>query len=186
MRRTALLTALSLAVMLVAAGQASGQTPAPAAAGGPLTGALQRQYNNVKRNVVEAAEKMPDANYTFRPVESVRTYGEFVGHIADAQFAYCSGAKGEKNPSAGSLEKLATKAELVAALNKSVAYCDEVYAGMTDATALALVKMGPNEVPAAAPLFSNISHSNEHYGNLVTYMRMKGLVPPSTERAQRR
>jgi uncharacterized damage-inducible protein DinB len=79
---------------------------------------------------------------------------------------------------------LTTKAELVAALAKAVAYCDEVYGAMTDEKALALVKAGRTDMPAAALLFRNVSHTNEHYGNLVTYMRIKGLVPPSTERAQ--
>jgi uncharacterized damage-inducible protein DinB len=172
-------------VTLVGSSQVRAQTPAPAA-GGPLTGALQRQYNGVKRNVVEAAEKMPEADYGFRPVDTVRTYGQFIGHVADSLNFFCSSAKGEKMPVEGSAEKLATKTELVAALNKAFGYCDEVYNGMTDTKAMTLQKMGQNEVPVAAPLFNNISHTNEHYGNLVTYLRIKGLVPPSTERAQRR
>ena len=168
---------------ILGASSAFAQTPPPAPAG-PLAGAVQRFYAGVKRNVTEAADKMAEGDYAFRPVDTVRTFGGFVGHIADGAFSYCALAKGEKNPSPGGLDKLTTKSELVAALTKAFAYCDEVYNGVTDEKGLALVKMGSNETPAIAVLFGNVSHINEHYGNLVTYMRIKGLVPPSTERAQ--
>lgn len=177
---------MAMAGLLMGVTGAAAQTPPAAASGGPLSGALQRAYANVKRNITEAAEKMPEAEYGFRPVDTVRTFAGFVGHVADGAFAYCSLAKGDKNPNPtpGALDKLTTKAETVAALTKAFAYCDDVHNAMTDEKALALVKMGPNETPAVAVLFGNVSHLNEHYGNLVTYMRIKGLVPPSTERAQ--
>jgi uncharacterized damage-inducible protein DinB len=185
MRFTArVVSSLPVLVLIVSAGLAEAQTAPPASTPVTLSAAAQRFWSGVKRNVTEAAEKMPEADYGFRPVDTVRTFAGFVGHIADANFAYCSLAKGEKNPSQGGADKLTTKAEVVAALTKAVAYCDEVYNGLTDATAAKLVKMGPNETPAIAVLFGNVSHTNEHYGNLVTYMRIKGLVPPSTERAQ--
>jgi len=177
-------SSMVLFAMAVAA-DALAQTPAPAASGGPLTAALQEQYNAVKLNVTEAAEKMAEADYGFRPVDTVRTFGQFVGHIADANFSYCALAKGEKPPMTSSADKLTTKAELVAALAKATAYCDAVYGAMTDEKALVMIKAGRTDMPAGALLFRNVSHTNEHYGNLVTYMRIKGLVPPSTERAQR-
>ena len=188
MRSTDCLIRSSLVLALVSAGAtASAQTasaPAPPTPGnGSLSVALRDQYNAVKLNVTEAAAKMTEADYGFRPVETVRTFGAFVGHIADANLSYCALAKGDK-PAMANAEKLTTKAELVAALAKAVAYCDEVYGAMTDEKALALVKAGRTDMPAAALLFRNVSHTNEHYGNLVTYMRIKGLVPPSTERAQ--
>jgi uncharacterized damage-inducible protein DinB len=188
MRSTAFLIRSSLVLALVSAGAtASAQTastPAPPTPGtGSLSAALRDQYNAVKLNVTEAAAKMAEADYGFRPVDTVRTFGAFVGHVADANLSYCALAKGDK-PAMANAEKLTTKAELVAALAKAVAYCDEVYGAMTDEKALALVKAGRTDMPAAALLFRNVSHTNEHYGNLVTYMRIKGLVPPSTERAQ--
>jgi uncharacterized damage-inducible protein DinB len=117
----------------------------------------------------------------------VRTYGQFIGHIADANFLFCSRAKGEANPNTDSIEKTKTsRADLIKALNDSMAYCDPVYASLTDATAVEFVKVPAannttREVVRAAPLMNNNSHNNEHYGNLVTYMRSKGIVPPSSE-----
>jgi uncharacterized damage-inducible protein DinB len=184
MRSTVFFVCSSLALVVAAGADAFAQTPTPAP-GGPLTAALREQYNGVKLNVTEAADKMAEADYGFRPVDTVRTFGQFVGHIADANLSYCAIAKGEK-PSPAGAEKLTTKAELVAALAKATAYCDEVYGAMTDEKALVMIKAGRADMPAGALLFRNNSHTNEHYGNLVTYMRIKGLVPPSTERAQRR
>jgi len=186
MRSTAFLIRSSLVLALVSAGvTASAQTASapPTPGNGSLSAALRDQYNAVKLNVTEAAAKMTEADYGFRPVDTVRTFGAFVGHIADANLSYCALAKGDK-PEMANAEKLTTKAELVAALAKAVAYCDEVYGAMTDEKALAVVKAGRTDMPVAALLFRNVSHTNEHYGNLVTYMRIKGLVPPSTERAQ--
>jgi uncharacterized damage-inducible protein DinB len=188
MRFTAFLLRSSLVLAFVSAGAtASAQTAAapapPTPASGPLSAALRDQYNAVKLNVTEAAAKMSEADYGFRPVDTVRTFGAFVGHIADGNLSYCALARGDK-PAMADAEKLTTKAELVAALAKAVAYCDEVYGAMTDEKALALIKAGRADMPAGALLFRNISHTNEHYGNLVTYMRIKGLVPPSTERAR--
>jgi uncharacterized damage-inducible protein DinB len=187
MRSTGLLLRSLLALMVLSAGgEAWAQTPPAPSPGGPLTGTLQRAYANVKRNITEAAEKMPEAEYGFRPVDTVRTYGQFVGHIADGSLAYCKVASGEPVTNAGASEKLTTKAELVAALAKAFAYCDPVYEGTTDAKLVTAIQAGPNTNSVGGMLFGNISHINEHYGNLVTYMRIKGLVPPSTERSQRR
>jgi uncharacterized damage-inducible protein DinB len=180
-----LIRSLLVLVVVAASATASAQTvSAPAPGNGPLSAALREQYNAVKLNVTEAAAKMPEADYGFRPVETVRTFGALVAHIADANLSYCALAKGDPPPGVTGWEKLPTKAQLGAALAKAVAYCDEVYGAMTDEKALALVKAGRTDMPAAALLFRNVSHTNEHYGNLVTYMRIKGLVPPSTERAQ--
>ena len=100
----------------------------------------------------------------------------------------CSRAKGEKNPNEGSFEKKTSKADLVKGLNDAIAYCDSVYGSASDSMLMQSVKVGepPNQrdVMRASMLIGNISHTNEHYGNMVTYMRLKGLVPPSTERAQ--
>jgi uncharacterized damage-inducible protein DinB len=171
----------------------AGQAPAPAAqppAKLDLSTASRNGYNNIKGNLLKSAEKMTEADYAFKPagiMPEVRTYGQFIGHLADANYLLCSRAKGEANPIKESIEKTKTsRADLIKALNDAMAYCDPVYASLTDAQAVEFVKVqGPNnttrEVVRASPLMSNNSHNNEHYGNLVTYMRVKGIVPPSSE-----
>jgi uncharacterized damage-inducible protein DinB len=138
-------------------------------------------WDGVKNNVVRAAEKMPEENYSFKPVPEVRSFGQLIGHIADAQFMICGAAKPEKRSPAGIEKSKTSKADLVAALKESVAYCDAVYAATTDASAAEKVSMFGRERSRLGALAMNVSHSNEHYGNIVTYMRMKGLVPPSSE-----
>jgi uncharacterized damage-inducible protein DinB len=149
-----------------------------------LAEALKRHHDGVARNVVEAAEKMPEANYSFQATKEVRTFGGFVGHVANANYAFCSRAKGEPNPNKEDFEKVTDKAKLVAAIKAAVAYCDPIYAAQTDASLSETISSGQQQAVRGAILVQNASHNNEHYGNIVTYMRLKGLVPPSTERAQ--
>jgi uncharacterized damage-inducible protein DinB len=171
--------------MFVLAGVATLLLPAAAhAQGKALAEALDRMHTGVARNVVEAAEKVSEADYGFAPAKEVRTFGGFVGHIANSAFGYCARAKGEANPNKDDFEKVTGKAALVAGLKAAVAYCDGVYKAQTDASLAELLPGGQTPQPRGQVLVQNISHDNEHYGNLVTYMRIKGLVPPSTERAQ--
>ena len=163
------------------AAQAAPPTP-PAQ---PLSATLKSMWDTLRLNLVQSAEKMPEADYGFQPTKDVMTYGQLLAHVANSSFSYCARGKGEDNPNKEDFQKTRTaKADIVRALNDAMAYCDGVYGGMTDAAAMELVKAGQNLVPKARYLVTNISHDNEHYGNLVTYMRIKGLVPPSTERAQ--
>ncbi len=167
---------------------AAAQMPASGSSN-PLSGSLKNMYDGIKRNLTESADKMTEANYAFKPTPEVRSFGELIGHLANANYMLCSRVKGEKNPNDGNdLEKKTAKADLVKGLQDAIAYCDGVYGAATDGMALELVKTGepPNQrdVPRAQWLISNIAHNNEHYGNIVTYLRLKGLVPPSTERAQ--
>jgi uncharacterized damage-inducible protein DinB len=149
-----------------------------------LAQSLQNGYNNIKRNLTEMAAKMDEANYNFQPTRDVRTYGQLFGHVANAQFGTCAALKGEANPNQGTdNEKKATKAELVKALNDSFTYCDAAFAALTDANVTESIKQGMNEVTRAAAAANLIAHSNEMYGTGAVYMRLKGLVPPSTERA---
>ena len=148
-----------------------------------LAESIARMHAGVARNVVDAAEKMPEAEFGFQPTKDVRTFGGFVGHVANASYSYCSRAKGEANPNKEDFEKPMAKAALVTALKGAVAYCDAVYKMQTDASLVEMVAMGQSQQPRGQILVQSISHSNEHYGNVVTYMRLKGLVPPSTERA---
>lgn len=147
----------------------------------PFSAVNKRSYERTKGILLHSAEKMPDENYSFKPSDTVRTYGQIIGHLADAQYLFCSTASGEKNPDLKIEKTKNSKADLVAALKEGFAYCDKVYDGMTDVTAAQSVKFFGNDVPKFAVLSVNIGHNMEHYGNLVTYMRIKGIVPPTSE-----
>lgn len=166
---------------------------AQAPAGPPsFSAAVNRMHASIRRNIVEAAEKMPEEHYASKvgPMSEVRTFGGFIGHLANANFFFCSTAKGEKSPNATDYEKTVTaKAELVEGIKAAMEYCDAVYSAQTDQSLMETVKVsGPKNTQVdnvrAQLLVQNFGHNQEHYGNLVTYMRAKGLVPPSTERAQ--
>lgn len=147
----------------------------------PLQNDLKGAWNGVKNNVLRAAEKMPEEHYAFKPVPEVRSFGQLIGHIADAQFGICAASLGQKREAAGIEKSKTSKADLVAALKESISYCDDAYDSASDAKASETVKMFGRERTRYGALAANISHSNEHYGNIVTYMRIKGLVPPSSE-----
>jgi len=172
------------AALFLAVGVAAAQTPPPAPQSVGLAEGLKRSWNNVKQNVTETADKMPEANFAFKPTPEVRSFGQVLGHITDGNLFYCSAAKGEAPPKSDA-EKITAKADLIKALNDSFAACDAVFNTLTDEMLLEKVKNGPNERARGILIAGVIAHVNEHYGNLVTYMRLKGLVPPSTERAQK-
>lgn len=175
---------ITVAAVLVAV-PASAQSPGPApSAGAILVRLAQGSWAGAKRDIVESADQMPEADYAFQPVASVRTFGQILAHVADSNYWYCARSKGEAPPVPdGTLEKTATtKAAIVKALGESVTYCDAVYASLTPETAADIVTAGNNRIPRVQPLFANVSHNVEHYGNLITYFRIKGMVPPSTKR----
>ena len=147
----------------------------------PLSAWNKYVYGHLKRIVLGSAEKMPEENYNFKPTDAVRSFGQIVGHVADAQYTFCSVALGEKNPSPNIERTKSSKADLTAALKDAFAYCDKAYAAATDATAVQPVKLMGSEAPRLGALIVNELHTMEHYGNLVTYMRMKNIVPPSSE-----
>ncbi|MDQ6893074.1 MAG: DinB family protein [Acidobacteriota bacterium] len=138
-------------------------------------------YTQLSGIVLRSAEKMPEENYSFKPTDSVRSYGQILGHIADAQYTFCSIALGEKNPMPKNEQTKTSKAALTAALKEAFAYCGKAYDGMTDATSAQTVKMFGTDAPRLGVLIVNSTHTTEHYGNLVTYMRMKDVVPPTSE-----
>lgn len=150
----------------------------------PLSSDLKNSYNGVKNTITKAADEMSEADYSFKATPAERTYGAIVGHIADVQMALCGNANGEQKM--GDAEKTkTTKADLVAALKASFDYCDGVYDSMTDADAAKMVTMfGPRKATKLAVLNFNITHDNEMYGQMVVYLRLKGLVPPSSQRRQ--
>jgi len=147
-----------------------------------LSGTARTIQNAVKNNVIKSADKMPAEFYSFQPTDAVRTFGQLVGHIADANNNFCSGAAGEANPAPGIEKSKTTKADLTAALKAAFDYCDKVYSGLTDAQAVEIIKFRNQERNKLSLLTFNSFHSNLHYGNIVTYMRLKNLVPASSER----
>jgi len=158
----------------------------PAGGANPISQAIKQAWDDAKGNLRESAEQMPEADYAFKPVESVRTFGQILAHVAGANYVFCSAAKGEKSPfTEGNFEKTATtKAAIVKALNDSIAYCDAAFTGLTDQKAAETIDgaFGMGAVPRATALMGNTGHLQEHYGNLVTYFRIKGMVPPSSKR----
>jgi uncharacterized damage-inducible protein DinB len=146
----------------------------------PLSADAKRAFNGIKNNVLRSAEKMPEENYSFKPAPTVRSFGELVGHVADYHYIFCGGAKSEsRDPVIETTKK--SKADLIAALKESMAYCDAIFDAQTDAKAAETVKVESRERTRLAALYQAIAHDNEHYGNMVTYLRIKGLVPPSSE-----
>ncbi len=194
MKRVLLVVVCMIAMTLPALAQMPAQ--GAGATADPFSKALKASFDTVSRYLAGSAEKMPEANYSFKPTPEVRSFGEILGHVANSQFSYCARVKGEKNPNEGNdFEKKTAKADLVKALNDSIAYCSAAYDTMTDAKAIEPVAApaapaaaaGAPARPAQPPamklrfLLGNVTHDQEHYGNLVTYLRLKGLVPPSSE-----
>ena len=149
----------------------------------PLSTFNKRFYERTKTSLLRSAEKVPEADYAFQPTPEVRTFGQILGHVADAQYLFCSIALGEKNPGLNIEKTKTSKADLTAALKDAFAYCDKAYDSMTDATGTQMVKFFGNDAPKLGLLSVNNAHNMEHYGNLVTYMRIKGIVPPTSEAA---
>ncbi len=150
---------------------------------------LRNSYTSNRKFIAAAAAKVSEDLYGMRPgaQTEVRTFGQLVGHLANFNYRWCSDAKGEKNPKEDvDFEKVVAKADLVNALNAALTYCDGVYAGLSDANAMDMVQ-GTKDDGTKTPvlrisrLIINLAHNNEHYGNMVTYMRIKSIVPPSSE-----
>jgi uncharacterized damage-inducible protein DinB len=158
---------------------AQASTTAPA---NPISTSQSKMYTMLSGVVLAAAEKMPEENYSFKPVPDVRTFGQLVGHVADSQYYFCSSAAGENAPASGIEKSKTSKADLVAALKDSNAYCTKVYAAMTDAKGGEMTKMMNMDFARMTVLSGNIAHDYEHYGNMSTYMRIKGIVPPTSEK----
>jgi uncharacterized damage-inducible protein DinB len=177
---------LALALCLIASCTAAiaQQAPAPSAPGAdenPYSTFAKTAYSRVSGILLRSAEKMPEENYSFKPTDGVRTYGQILGHVADAQYMFCSIASGEKNPNLNIEKTKTSKADLTAALKDAFAYCDKAYAGMTDASGTQMVPLFGHDTPKLGVLTVNNMHNMEHYGNLVVYMRIKGIVPPTSE-----
>ena len=174
----ALAAVMALPGAVLAQEKAQAQSAPPA---NPITASERGLYSFVSGAVVAAAQKMPEENYSFRPTPEVRSFGQIVGHVADAQYMFCSLASGEPNPAKGIEKTKTSKADLVAALKDAVAYCNKAYDGMTDAKGSEMVKFMNYDLAKLTVLSLNTAHADEHYGNIVTYLRIKGIVPPTSE-----
>ena len=167
---------------------AAAQTGQPAPAN-PLSTWLRGAYMNNRNTILRLAERMPEENYGMRPgaQQEVRTFGQQVGHLANYNYMWCAQAKGEKNPNAGSnLEKLETKAEFIKAVTDAFAYCEGVYGALTDASGTEMIDITQESGRQMrnlrmALLIVNYGHNNEIYGSMVSYLRMKNIVPPASE-----
>src|SRR5260370_37939512 len=124
----------------------------------PLSTWNKFAYARVKGMLLKSAEKMPEANYSFKPVDTVRSYGQILGHLADAQYTFCSMALGDKNPALDIEHAKTSKADLIAALNAPIAYCDKAYAGRTNASAVRTIRLFGNDAPRLSALTINNMH----------------------------
>ena len=167
---------LVLAVLLVALPSVS-----LAQTANPITAGAKAQFDAVSGFIIRAAEKVPEDTYEFRATPDVRTMGQLFGHVADAFFGMCATAGGSKPPRTGIEKSVTGKANLVAALKEGAAFCQTVYTSMTDQRGVETVPFFFGPTPRTSVLYFNVAHGYEHYGNLVTYMRLKGIVPPSSE-----
>lgn len=160
---------LLLAGTLAFAGTLSAQNP--------LIGEAKQAWNGIKNNLIKMADKMPDEAYSFKASPDIRTFGELVGHVADSEMRSCSTVNGEmKNLGAG---KMTAKADLVKAIKEASDACDKAFEGVTDANAFEMMK-GPRPASRLGMLVRNTTHANEEYGYMAVYLRLKGIVPPSS------
>jgi uncharacterized damage-inducible protein DinB len=163
----------SIAAIVCALVSSSASAQAPGGFKGP--------YDIVKGYITKAAEQVPAASYSFKPVPEVRSMGQLFGHIANANFMICSTSSGEKSTATGDAEKLTSKADIQKALAASFAFCDKAWASVTSANADQKVDIFGMPHTRASGLSFNTAHDWEHYGNIVTYMRLKGMTPPSSQ-----
>ncbi len=179
---------LSAGCAAAAASAQSADAPSASASAAATSGtaafvpAAQRQWQGVRDFVAKAAEQVPEADYAFQPTPKVRTLGQLFAHIADAQSGMCGRAADDKAARFGDSEKTKTsKADIVAAVKASNAACDAAFAKMNEQTAFQLLEGAKTPTPRISVLTGNTAHTWEHYGNIVTYMRMKDMVPPSSQ-----
>ena len=189
MSRAAILPLLLMLVAVPAGAQTSdgglGQILSPS-----MAAVVKSMHTTIRRNLAEAAEAMPAEDYAFKPTPEVRSFGQLIGHVVNANFFFCSQVKGEPSPSKENFEQAADKAAIVKGLNASLAYCDDAYSATTDANFNQMVKAagpgGGGQTARGSVLVFNTAHNNEHYGNVIVYLRLKGRVPPSTARVQKK
>ena len=144
--------------------------------------ALKGNWQQITAYITRAAEEASDSLYAFRPTPDVRSFGQLIGHVAGAQYMICGAALGDPPREEDAIERTTTaKAELVAALKASTEYCAKAYA-QGDKALARKTKLFGQEQSRLQAITLNTTHNAEHYGNLVTYLRINGIVPPSSRR----
>lgn len=172
---------LSILVLAIAAAPAFAQAPAAVAADPAVAGARDL-WSTLSGYIITSAEQMPEADYSFRPVPTVRTFGQLIGHVAGAQYMFCAAALGDAPKAEGDIEnKVTSKVALVAAIKASNEYCKRAYAQSDAVTGEGMIKLFGQDRTRLYALLINATHDGEHYGNIVTYLRVKGMVPPSSQ-----
>jgi uncharacterized damage-inducible protein DinB len=156
-----------------------------------MASSAKTMFATIRRDLAEAVDAMPAEDFGFKPTPEVRSFAQLVGHVVNANFFFCSQAKGAAMPATTNFERVADKAALIKGLNEALAYCDDVYDSTSDSNFNQAVTMTgfPGMNPKTPTnrglvLIFNTTHDNEHYGNIVVYLRLKGKVPPSTARSQ--
>ena len=168
-------------ILAAAWSPAAAQTMAKTAAPRPVVDGLTMLMSGIETTVMQTAETTPESLYGYRATADVRTFGQILAHIADAQKALCAATQGGNVNLTDGFEKSATtKAAIVAALRETFAACHAVLASLSDQDAARTVPFGQQPASIATIVAFTISHGNEHYGNLVTYLRLNGIVPPSS------
>lgn len=174
---------MALATALALPAAAAAQSTPPTGQKFTMSGNLLRGHQGIQRNLLEAAEKMPEADYQFKPTPEMRPYGQLVAHVALSQFGGCAALKGEENPHKDDKEEQTrSKADYIALLKSSAEYCNAAFTSISDENILQLTKVGQNEAARGLFLAGSNAHGNEMYGTMAVYLRLKGIVPPTTER----
>jgi len=179
---------LVLFVLVATGSMAFQQAPPPPAPAPPPASAirdsLKSSYDSVKENLLKTAEQVPEAKLAYQPTKEVRTFGQILGHVANENYVFCGAASGGKGPG-GDFEKTTKKADLQKALADSFTFCDQAFAGLNDQTGAASAEIKDFGMKGTkfSMLAMNTAHDDEHYGNLVTYMRINKMVPPSSQPA---
>jgi len=170
-------------VALAAGGQAQKRSPVvgiETPADNPLSSEIRQSYESVKNNIIKSAEQMPEENYSFKPAPEVRSFGQVLGHVAESQMRTCSAILGQQKSSDAASKT--TKPDLVAALQEAFAQCDKAYEAATDADATNMIKTPRGQRTKLGALIGNAMHDTEQYGIIAVYLRLKGMVPPSSQR----
>jgi DinB superfamily len=182
MQRMRMVCAVAGLAGLMSSGLATGQAPASTQVPGPA-GEVQGSYARVKANILKSADEMPAENYAFKPTPDVRTFARVLNHVTEAQAHTCGAAN---HTAADAMVKVpaetADKAAIIDALKTSFAECDKAFAALTDANLGEMLPAGKVSRSRVGLMWGTVSHDNEQYATLALYMRLKGLVPPSSEK----
>ena len=182
MRPNSLLLLAFVAVPAFAQNAKQVATPRPSSSHGSAVADIRSHWRTLSGYVLQSAIDVPEDKYSYKPTPDVRSFGELFAHVAGAQSMFCAIALGEKPPAEDAVVAT-TKASLIEALKQSNANCDRAY-GQTDAASMGQVDVFGEQHSRLYALMMNATHDGEHYGNLITYLRLNGMVPPSSKPAR--